>query len=245
MARLRSPSKPKPKVSVSTPPQTGLTSKERLNLFATPVLVVRHPDLDALICDLKTTILAKREESEGIVRSNQGGWHSNADFGRWAGPAGKTLLELAGAVARDATVDTGDAKFRAIRWTAEAWANVNEAGDSNTLHCHPGAMWSAVFYVDVGGRDPGEGGGELMLEDPRYPMTQMNIPEVRMKTAEGRAQSAQHVLSPADGLLVVFPSWLRHSVTPHKGDRPRISIAINYSIERRWAPGRGPDAKRA
>jgi hypothetical protein len=41
---------------------------------------------------------------------------------------------------------------------------------------------------------------------------------------------SQVAIRPAAGLLVLFPSWLRHSVRPHHGDRERVSVAINLSL---------------
>jgi hypothetical protein len=35
---------------------------------------------------------------------------------------------------------------------------------------------------------------------------------------------------PVAGRIVLFPSWLRHSVRPHKGDRDRVSIALNLML---------------
>ncbi len=37
-------------------------------------------------------------------------------------------------------------------------------------------------------------------------------------------------ISPSPGLIVLFPSWQPHWVTPHLGPRPRISIAFNAEI---------------
>ena len=31
------------------------------------------------------------------------------------------------------------------------------------------------------------------------------------------------------GELVLFESWLRHEVVPHRGPRERVSISFNYS----------------
>jgi hypothetical protein len=38
-------------------------------------------------------------------------------------------------------------------------------------------------------------------------------------------------LRPEAGLMVLFPSYLPHMVYPHKGGRPRISIAFNLRRE--------------
>jgi len=36
-------------------------------------------------------------------------------------------------------------------------------------------------------------------------------------------------LTPKPGMMILFPSWLSHAVTPYRGTRPRISVAFNFS----------------
>lgn len=110
------------------------------------------------------------------------------------------------------------------------WANVNRPGDANQLHCHPGAYWSGVYYPDPGGAEKTTGGGELVLEDPRYPGAYMALPDLLLKTADGGAMTSQVMIRPEKGVLVLFPAWLRHSVRPHRGDRERVSIALNLML---------------
>jgi hypothetical protein len=31
-------------------------------------------------------------------------------------------------------------------------------------------------------------------------------------------------------MLFVFPAWLQHGVCPYRGNRERISVAINFSL---------------
>ena len=39
--------------------------------------------------------------------------------------------------------------------------------------------------------------------------------------------STAAIYGPSEGHLIVFRSNLRHGVLPHRGDDPRISIAVN------------------
>ena len=110
------------------------------------------------------------------------------------------------------------------------WANVNAPGDANQMHCHPAAYWSGVYYPDPGGAEVEGHGGELLLEDPRYPLAYMTGPGLLLKAAAGEPMYSQIVLRPVAGRIVLFPSWLRHSVRPHGGDRERVSIALNLVL---------------
>jgi hypothetical protein len=38
-------------------------------------------------------------------------------------------------------------------------------------------------------------------------------------------------IAPQAGLMVLFPSYLVHSVLPHRGERARLSIAFNLRRE--------------
>ena len=107
------------------------------------------------------------------------------------------------------------------------WANISGPGHSNQTHCHTGALWSGVYYVDAGGEKVG---GELILEDPRFPMNQMYIPGLVTRNADGEATPSQHAVIPRAGLMVLFPSWLRHSVRPYRGTGERISVAFNIQV---------------
>ena len=50
-------------------------------------------------------------------------------------------------------------------------ASIMETGAANQYHTHPGAFWSAVYYVDDGYEGSADDalGGELILLDPRMP----------------------------------------------------------------------------
>jgi len=190
-------------------------------LFPTPVLVGRLPGAEAVNPALEASILERRKADPGIARSNVGGWHSAADFQAWGGDP---LRRLIAQVVELADAHTAPADQRQD-WAVETWANVSERGGSNQQHSHPGSFWSAVYYVRI---DPGEG-GELILHDPRMPVLNMHAPQLRFRSA-GSEQLVQ--TSPSAGMLVLFPSWLGHSVRPYLGDGLRISVAINLSAPR-------------
>ena len=189
-------------------------------LFATPILVQDYED-DPLIKPLEEAILTRRREHPGIRRSNVGGWHSETDFGQWAGDAGRALFQRAADLAAAHTIDikTGQSPQR---WFTVAWANVNKSGDTNQIHSHGGAYWSAVYYVRLNEGD----GGALLLQDPRSPAIAMHAPTYRFRDL-GPEEVAS--VRPRAGTLVMFPSWLLHSVESWQGKGLRISVALNLS----------------
>jgi uncharacterized protein (TIGR02466 family) len=172
-------------------------------------------------------ILRRRSADPGVNLSNVGGWQSQNDMRHWGGEAALHLANAAIAMA-DA-VTTLNAAGRRIAWTAEMWANINDSGHSNQTHWHPGSYLSAVYYVDNGyqGSPSQDLGGELVFVDPRMPYVRMRTPDLYHRSADGSTAGQETWLRPAPGLLVMFPSWLGHSVRPYLGTGRRISIAIN------------------
>ncbi len=191
-------------------------------IFATPIIVARLDDTQALNEALSGAILERRTSDPGIAQSNLGGWHSQLDFFSWAGEPGAVVARAAIELADAHTTDQAAIPGKRRGWRLEAWANVIDCTGAHVEHFHPGAFWSAVYYVRV---DPGEG-GQLMLYDPRGAMTQMHAPDLLLVGGGGERQVA---FTPEAGQLVMFPSWLTHSVTPYAGDGRRISVAINLT----------------
>lgn len=201
-----------------------LSELEVRYLFPTPVMVMTMPDASSLNAALKDAILARRASSDGVKRSNIHGWHSDSEMLRWAGEAAKTLalrtLEVCASRIEDVALKGGAPRFE---FGIEMWANVSPPGASNQAHTHPGSLWSAVYYVDDGG-DPD---ASLVLIDPNYPLNRMIAPDLQFVGRSGEKFPTQELISPAPGRLVLFPSWLNHSVKPNNGPRDRISIAMN------------------
>ena len=119
----------------------------------------------------------------------------------------------------------------AVDWKVNAWANVNRTAHGNEFHTHPGAYWSASYYVDDGGigADPTLG-GEFEIQDPRGVAPAMYAPLLALAVPGGQSVGASELIRPKAGSMLMFPSWLSHGVRPYKGDGTRISIAINLGV---------------
>ncbi|KOG63993.1 hypothetical protein ADK76_10795 [Streptomyces griseoflavus] len=147
---------------------------------------------------------------------------TTSDVLRWEHPAIDALrgwiLEAACTLNRH--VGAGqDAAGHQQPMVAEAWAVVYHPEGLHQLHSHHDAAWSGVYYVATGRMR--EGCGLLQFVDPRP-----------AATAREPDRAPLHTLSPAPGLLVTFPAWLRHWVTPYQGDAERVVIAFNVGFTR-------------
>lgn len=203
-------------------------------LFPTPLVSCRVPNCEALNERLSATIFAQEARSRGVQHSNQGGWQSTGDFAAWSGAEGAQLLAFAQDMARSLTaVHTADNTLvhATFDWHFNAWANINRPGDSNSVHGHAGAFWSAVYWVDDGGRAENPTvGGDLEFLDPRGLVASAYRPELRMRIEECVTAGCSTTEAARSGTLVMFPSWLLHSVRPFTGTRPRVSIAFNFGL---------------
>ena len=115
-------------------------------LFPTPVVECMMPDAPALNAELKQVILAREKADKGTQHSNLGGWQSDWEFESWGGPAVTTLLDASRTMASQLTCDRMGRPVP-LTWLTNCWANVNRDGHGNEFHTHPGAYWSASYYV--------------------------------------------------------------------------------------------------
>ena len=203
----------------------------QIGLYETPILHGRLADAAALTAALRTAILDRYAAAPSLARSNVGGWHSATDVLDWGGPAAVALADTAVKMAKRAShFDGRDAAT--VEWTVKMWANVSPPGALNKSHAHPGVLWAAVYYLDMGvPPSEGEAGGELFFEDPRFPVPFMRLPGFRLLGIDGQPQPVERRLPTEAGDLVLFPAWLRHGVRPHLGTGDRISIAMNIDVK--------------
>ena len=210
---------------------------EIVPLFVTPVVLVDVPDAAALNADLRKVIEQREKSHPGTQASNMGGYQSSWDMDRWGGAPAIKLLAITRNLANRMTTDREGTPgsgphpgFFAVTWRANMWANINRTGQGNEAHCHPGAYWSAVYYVDDGGASDASLGGALEFMDPRGAMPRMYAPHLGFAVQGGLSSGANEALQPKAGRLVLFPSWLLHQVRPYRGNATRISIAMNLSL---------------
>ena len=198
-------------------------------VFPTPVVEWLIPEAAGLNAELKRLILEREKSDEGTQHSNLGGWQSDWEFEIWGGAPVRTLLDAARGVAAQITCDRAGRPVP-VNWVTNSWANVNRAGNGNEFHTHPGAYWSASYYVDDGGiGDDPSLGGEFEIQDPRGVAPAMLAPNLAIAMPGGQSIGASELVRPRAGLMLIFPSWLSHGVRPYCGGGVRISVAMNLT----------------
>ncbi len=98
------------------------------------------------------------------------------------------------------------------------WANMNPPDGAHKMHSHPNNFLSGVYYVRTH-----KGADTINFHDPR-PQAAIIRPPVMELTAEN---TDQVVVKVKDGTILLFPSWLAHSVDANRSDETRITVSFN------------------
>ena len=98
------------------------------------------------------------------------------------------------------------------------WATVLAQGATHKIHSHPNNFLSGVYYVRT---QPGA--DTVNFHDPRRQTSVIRPPVVEL-TADN---TVQVVVKVHDATLLMFPSFLEHSVDANISEEERISVSFN------------------
>ena len=98
------------------------------------------------------------------------------------------------------------------------WLNTYGPGAAHRMHSHPNNYLSAVYYVQTW-----PGADSINFHDPRSQTGVIRAPVTGL-TGENADQVVVHV---KNGMLLVFPSYLQHSVEANAGTGDRVSVSFN------------------
>ncbi len=197
-----------------------------------PTLIAKFliPDCQSVNSELLQLSLDHERSGNSKNYANVGGWHSSDNLLEWTGDAVAKLKQwITEALTRTvrASSQLPEAQSTAApkgSFRISAWANLIRKGDYHRLHNHPGSAWSGVYYVAVAPQDQSLN-GVLEFYDPR--------PFAEMVDTPYSPYGQRMIIRPQAGLMVLFPSWLYHSVLPSDTDDIRLSVAFNAA----WISG--------
>lgn len=192
------------------------------NIFATPIFWHVLKDCEGLNRDLSALILEKEKITASATKSNMGGWQSAPDFFEWQAPCVAALERYVHCALDVATVRITAPNFIRAKFDLYGWGAVNREGHYNTVHVHPMATWSGVYYVDPGEAAPDTTDGNLEFAHPVAAATMTFFPAVL---------PSARLVRPQAGLMILFPSYLLHSVRMYRGTRPRICVPFNAHLK--------------
>ena len=102
----------------------------------------------------------------------------------------------------------------------EAWVNIDHNINITSPHCHPGRVFSAVYYCQAD-----ETSSDLIFTNPNKSLCHNFHPTLVNNFND--FTSHNYRIKPKTGMLLIFPSSLEHYVIPTFSEKERISIAMN------------------
>jgi uncharacterized protein (TIGR02466 family) len=113
----------------------------------------------------------------------------------------------------------------------ESWFHISNRGGFHDAHLHPNCSWCGIYYVQVGDSGAVTAGGAPNGGTRFYSPLTLSYRDF------GNTYQFDELDAPIqDGMLVLFPSYLRHSGLPYEGERDRVVIAFNARVFRKGVP---------
>ena len=191
--------------------------------FSTPIWTAKIDNYEEINFMMNNYINNLRErDPKGLIKSNLKGWHSrNFDI---KDDEPKNFIEAIKKNINKAINDMGWDLTNQEVTLSNMWAIINKKGAMNQKHSHSNSDLSAAYYVTAK-----EGCGDIVFYDPRpgkvYKHPLSNKPNLLNADNNG--------VKPEPGMLVLFPSYLEHSVNPNISDHERVVISFNISLEKK------------
>jgi len=177
-------------------------------LFASPIWKFSEP----VPKGSKEWALEYKNANPSVVYSNRGGYQSQQNFNFNAFPYHEHVRNMLWEF-------TPFNEFAIEGW----WLNINEKGDYNLPHTHPGTDLAAVWYITDNER-------LLYFQDPLI----QNRSNLYAHILAQFGEKANKAFECKAGDLIVFPSDIPHSVEQHQLDTPRISVAFNMLVKNQY-----------
>ena len=189
--------------------------------FPTPVWTLQLDEYQSINEQMYKFIkITQSKDHKGISKSNIKGWHSK-DFNMQENEPKNFIKFILPAIEQVITDMNWEKQKQSININ-NMWAIINTGGSANLRHQHGNSTISGAYYV----RAP-KNSGDIVFYDPR-PAPVYTYP----KALNPNLLNAQvNGISPKEGALVLFPSYLDHSVNENLSNEERIVISFNITIQ--------------
>lgn len=188
--------------------------------FSTPVWtnkIQNHEEVNDDILKYITSL--QKINPKGVTKSNFIGWHSD-DFNLKNEGLKKFIESIMGGVNTALNDMNWDLNKQDVKIT-NMWAIINERGAFNQKHHHGNSDISAAYYVSAF-----ENCGDIVFYDPR-PAPVFSHP---ISEKANILNATINSIKPEEGMMVLFPSYLEHSVNPNLSNKKRTVISFNISL---------------
>jgi len=189
-------------------------------IFATPIwtsIIPKHRKINEKMFRYIKSL--QKINRSGISRSNLLGWHSK-NFDLELEQPKFFVNSISPHINSVLTDMDWDIINQEVKITG-MWAIINKKNSSNAMHIHSNNYLSAAYYVKAPINC-----GDIVFYDPRFAAT-YRYPKI---SKTNKLNSNIVSFQPKEGMLVLFPSYLQHSVNVNKTDEERIVISFNINL---------------
>ena len=188
--------------------------------FSTPVWTSKINAFDKINQEILDYIYElQKSDTKGLTKSNFNGWHSK-DFDLKEKTPTKFIKSLMVSINTALNDMNWDLDKQEVKIT-NMWAIINEKGAFNQKHHHGNSDISAAYYVKAH-----DDCGDIAFYDPR-PAPVFKHP---LAKSPNILNASVNSIKPEEGMLVLFPSYLEHSVNSNLSNKKRIVISFNLSL---------------
>tara|TARA_B100001057_G_scaffold412977_1_gene429382 strand:+ start:383 stop:985 length:603 start_codon:yes stop_codon:yes gene_type:complete len=190
-------------------------------LFPTPVWTIQLENFSNINKEMYNFIKETQvKDRVGIKKSNNKGWHSK-DFNLQETGPQNFIKNISPSIEKVMTDMNWEKEKQSVK-ISNMWAIINTGGSTNSKHQHGNSTISAAYYV----RAP-ENCGDIVFYDPR-PAPVFYYPRA---LGSNLLNAQVNSITPKEGALVLFPSYLDHSVNENLSNEERIVISFNVTIQ--------------
>lgn len=217
--------------------------------FACPIAEIMLPDNGRINANLRSLFLnwesdpGRKRLSEPTAVAKTGVYESDFQLFNHDQPDIRLLatqcLQYLGYLVAQLNSYSNEEMSR-LRIYHHSWFHITRNNGYTAAHNHPMASWSGVYCVDPGNPPPAKGinNGALRFFDPRtLGNSYLDQGNAYLGAPYGIAEQAYQLQA---GMLLLFPSYLVHEVSPYFGDRERITVAFNAWVQDHREPAMNP-----
>ena len=190
-------------------------------LFPTPVWTIQLENYKLINDEMYNFVKENQTKDQiGINKSNIKGWHSK-DFNLQENVPKNFIKNISPSIQKVIKDMNWETKKQTVK-ISNMWAIINTGGSTNSRHQHGNSTISGAYYV----RAP-KNCGDIVFYDPRP------APVFYYPTAvNSNFLNAQvNGITPKEGALILFPSYVDHSVNENLSNKERMVISFNITIQ--------------
>ena len=190
--------------------------------FSTPIWAEKIIGYEKVNREMLAYILnLQKKDPVGVLKSNFKGWHSKDFNMKDIDPINfiSSIKNNLNILIQDMNWDLN---IQSVK-ISNMWAIINQKGAWNQKHQHSNSDISAAYYVTAH-----EGCGDIVFYDPRP----ARVYKQPIAKSPNKLNGTVNSIKPEAGMLVLFPSYLDHSVNPNISDKKRVVISFNLSLEK-------------